>query len=199
MGQIESLLLYHSELIRWNRKVNLTGLRADREITTKHFLDSLTPLTFLRPAAGERWIDVGTGAGFPGLVLKIACPDVEMILIEATGKKVTFLHHLVGLLRLEGISIVHDRLEHLRGPNWQQICDLLITRALAPASVLQNGASFVRKGGRILFFQGPPDPARWEAELKEYPRLILEKIHPVTLPFTDESRSLILIKVTGSL
>ena len=188
-------MLYHAELIRWNEKVNLTGLREAGEITIKHFLDSLTPLAFLRPAPGEHWIDVGTGAGFPGLVLKIACPDLKMVLIEATGKKVTFLHHLVGLLRLNGVSIIHDRLENLRGPEWLEIGDLLMTRALAPAFVLKNGVALVKKGGRILFFQGPPDASRWEKELERYPELVLEKISPVALPFSEEPRSLVFLKV----
>lgn len=182
-------------MIRWNEKVNLTGLRDPREITIKHFLDSLTPLPFLGPASGERWVDVGTGAGFPGLVLKIARPEVEMTLIEATGKKITFLHHLVGLLRLKGVTIIHDRLERLRGPEWRARFNLLVTRALAPAFVLENGAALVRKGGKILLFQGPPDRLRWERELKGHPRLILEKVSPVQLPFSEESRSLIFLKV----
>lgn len=192
--QIDALLLYHAELIRWNQKINLTGLRDPREIVIKHFLDSLTPLAFLRPNGGERWVDIGTGAGFPGLVLKIAHPEVEMMLIEATGKKVTFLHHLIGLLRLKGVSVVHDRLERLQGPEWQGVSDLLTTRALAPAFVLENGATLVRKGGRMLFFKGAPDRSGWEELLKKHPKWRLEQIFPVALPFTDESRSLILLK-----
>jgi 16S rRNA (guanine527-N7)-methyltransferase len=144
---------------------------------------------------GERWIDVGTGAGFPGLVLKIACPDLEMILLEATGKKVAFLHHLIGLLRLEGVSVVQDRLEHLRGLAWEGRFDLLVTRAVAPAILLRTGVGLVRRGGKILFFQGPPDRSRWEKKLKEDSQLTLEKIHPIVLPFTKESRSLVLLKV----
>lgn len=175
--------------------MNLTGLRSDREIIVKHFLDSLTPLALLKPTKGERWIDVGTGAGFPGLVLKIARPDLEMILLEATGKKVAFLHHLIGLLRLEGVSAVQDRLEQLRGPAWEERCDLLLTRAVSPAVILQNGVGLVRRGGRMLFFQGPPELSRWEKKLKGNPRLTLEKIHPVVLPFLDEPRSLVLLKV----
>lgn len=144
---------------------------------------------------GERWIDVGTGAGFPGLVLKIARPDLEMTLLEATGKKAAFLYHFIGLLRLEGVSVLQDRLEHLRGPMWEERYDLLLTRAVSPAVILQNGVGLVRSEGRILFFQGPPDTSRWEKALKGNRRLVLEGIHPVALPFTDEPRSLVLLKV----
>jgi 16S rRNA (guanine527-N7)-methyltransferase len=188
-------LIYHAELVRWNRSINLTGLRNNREITLKHFLDSLTPLTLLQPMKGERWIDVGTGAGFPGLVLKIVSPHLEMILLEAIGKKVAFLHHLTGLLRLEGVSVVQDRLEKLRGAVWERRFDLLLTRAVSPAVVLRSGVGLVRRGGKMLFFQGPPDRSRWEKELKEDSRLRLEKIYPIVLPFTNESRSLVLLKV----
>lgn len=193
--QIDGLLLYHAELVRWNQSVNLTGLRSDREIIVKHFLDSLTPLTLLRPTERERWIDVGTGAGFPGLVLKIAHPDLEVILLEATGKKAAFLHHVIGLLRLEGVSVIQDRLEHLRGPMWKERFDLLLTRAVSPAVILQNGIHLVRRGGRILFFQGPPDASRWEKALEGNPRLVLETIHPVALPSIEEPRSLVLLHV----
>lgn len=175
--------------------MNLSGLRSDREIIIKHFLDSLTPLTLLQPIQGERWIDVGTGAGFPGLVLKILQPGLEMILLEATGKKVGFLHHLIGLLRLEGVSVIHDRLENLRGPVWKERCDLLLTRAVSPGVIFKNGVALVRRGGRILFFQGRPGPSRWEKELKGDTRLVLETIHPIALPFIDEPRSLVLLKV----
>jgi len=174
--------------------MNLTGLRDDREIVVKHFLDSLTPLTLLRPNR-ERWIDIGTGAGFPGLVLKIAHPDLEMVLVEATGKKVAFLHHLIGLLRLERISVVEDRLERLRGPAWEGCCDLLLTRAVSPDVILRHGVGLIRGGGRLVFFQGPPDPARWDQLLKGDPRLTLERIDPVGLPFTEASRSLVVLRV----
>lgn len=160
-------------------------------------MDSLTPLTLLQPRKGERWIDVGTGAGFPGLVLKIARPELEMTLLEATGKKAAFLHHFIGLLRLEGVSVIHDRLEHLRGPAWEERFDLLLTRAVSPGVILRSGVGLVRRGGKILFFQGPPDAPRWEEELKGEARLILEKVHPVALPFTEEARSLVLLKVTS--
>src|SRR5581483_1522907 len=100
------------ELIRWNRRVNLTAIREEREIVVKHFLDSLFPLTLLNPSEGARWIDIGSGAGFPGLVLKIARPHLEMTLVESAQRKATFLHHIIGTLGLTGVSVIHDRLEH---------------------------------------------------------------------------------------
>ncbi|MDC4224549.1 MAG: class I SAM-dependent methyltransferase [Candidatus Manganitrophus sp.] len=131
--------------------------------------------------------------------MKVAYPDLEMVLLEATGKKAAFLHHLIGLLRLQGVSVVQERLEQLNGPTWEGQCDLLLDarRFSRRDSPKQRGWIGPAREGRILFFQGPPDASRWEKELKGNRRLTLEKIHPVVLPFTEESRSLVLFKVVN--
>lgn len=193
--QIDLLLTYLSELTRWNRKVNLTAIRQEGGIVVKHFLDSLTPLTFLSPSQGARWIDIGSGAGFPGLVLKIARPDLKMTLVEAAQRKVTFLHHIIGTLGLAGISVVHDRLEHLTGSNWEGRFDLLTTRAVDPLLVLSHGKPLVRAAGEILFFQAESDREVWDLRLKDHPGVSLERIEPVLLPFDESRRTLILLKV----
>jgi 16S rRNA (guanine527-N7)-methyltransferase len=193
--QITSLLVYLSELIRWNQKVNLTGLRQEREIVVKHFLDSLTPLAFLNSREDLNWIDVGTGAGFPGLVLKIARPELQMTLVEAAEKKATFLHHLIGSLRLTGVSVVQERLEQLIGIRWKGAFDLLATRALDPLLVLDKGKTLVRAGGKMLFFQARPDREKWERQLKNHPGVVLDRIEPVVLPFSSSPRTLIVLKV----
>ena len=196
--QIELLLTYLSELTRWNEKINLTGIRQEGEIVIKHFLDSLTPLTILAPSEGEKWIDVGTGAGFPGLPLKIARPSLQMTLVEVVEKKASFLHHMVGLLNLAEVTIVQDRVERIvptLGPDWEGRFDLLMTRAVAPDLILEKGSRLVRSGGRILFFQARAEETDWRERLKGRPGIGLERIAQMTLPFTREPRSLILLKV----
>lgn len=190
--QLDQLTLHLSELLRWNKKINLTGLRKEREIITNLFLDSLTPLLFLDPNKNTDWIDIGTGAGFPGLVLKIAAPQVEMTLVEPTRKKVAFLHHLIGLLGLSGITALNARIEDLHGLGKKY--DLLLTRALSPKVILENGGSLVRAGGKHLFFQGSSDETSWKKLLRDYPQIELDRINPVRLPFRNVSRSIALLR-----
>ena len=105
---LQQLLLYLAELKRWNARVNLTGLRTDRDIVSKHFLDSLALLPFLGEAPSLA--DLGSGAGFPGLVLKILRPEMALTLVESRGKKAAFLEFLVALWQLPGVEVVQARL-----------------------------------------------------------------------------------------
>ena len=196
-GRLSALLFYLAELKRWNEKINLTGLREDQEIVVKHFLDSLTPLSILDPEEAATWIDIGTGAGFPGLVLKIARPSLRMTLVESVEKKVTFLHHLIGRLALAGVTVVHDRLERLAERGWKGAFDLLLSRALAPELILEKGTPLVRSGGKVVLFQGRAERGAWEGRLRGREGMTLEAIAPIDLPFSDIRRNLVIIKVIG--
>ena len=110
---VARLTLYLRELMRWNAKVNLTGLTAERDIISKHFLDSLAAAklispdaALIKPGPNLRVLDVGTGAGFPGLVLKLQDPALAVTLLEPSQKKAAFLHHMIGLLGLVCIFVV---------------------------------------------------------------------------------------------
>ncbi len=174
--------------------MNLTSLRLEREIIIKHFLDSLAPLTIPTLVGGD-WIDVGTGAGFPGLALKIARPNIKMTLVEATEKKTTFLHHVIGTLGLSGLSVVHNRLEHLKGGRWDGGYDSLFSRALNPKFVINKGSHLVRSGGHLVFFQAHTDKKQWEDLLKDRSKITLQTIQRVTLPLSDFNRSLVILAV----
>lgn len=139
---------------------------------------------------------MGSGAGFPGLALKIASPEIDMTLLEATGKKTAFLHHLIGLFGLKGVTAVQERLEHLRGPDWAGRFDLLLTRAVAVEEIFAHGPALVRPGGHLLLYQGA-DRRRWEEGLNRHPGLSVKEIFPITLPFSEEKRSLVLLEVEG--
>jgi len=146
---VERLIVYLDALCHWNRKINLVGALPAEEIVTRHFVDSLSPLALGLPAG--QWADVGSGAGFPGLVLKIARPEITMTLIESSQKKAAFLHQMIGQLGLSGVSVCCDRLERCRAP--RSGFDLIVSRAVAPAEVIASGARLLRPNGRFLFFQ----------------------------------------------
>lgn len=191
---VARLVLYLRELTRWNEKVNLTALTTDLDIVIKHFLDSLAAFkiirpdpTIIRPGVGLRVLDVGTGAGFPGLILKIQDPELAVTLLEPSMKKAAFLHHMIGLLGLSGVSVITRRLEDLHDPQDSGPYDLVTTRALAPEVVLAVAPRLLARGGRVLLFRVAP--------LEEPPsgyRVIRQE--PFTLPFTNDPRALTLLE-----
>src|SRR5207247_8469816 len=139
---VARLVLYLQELVRWNAKVNLSGLTEEADIITKHFLDSLAAFKVLkvgpgliRPGPGLRVLDVGTGAGFPGLVLKLHDPELAVTLLEPSQTKAAFLHHMIGLLEVTGVSISIIRIEDLSAIQTAPF-DLVTPRALNPLLLL---------------------------------------------------------------
>lgn len=148
---IQQFLLYRQELLDWNTRFNLTAITDPEEILIKHFLDSLSLLmAYDRP--GARLLDIGSGAGFPGLVLKIVRPDWQVTLLEATSKKVTFLRHMIELLQLTGIEAVHGRAEDLaHQAEYRASFDIVTARAVASLpTLLEYAAPFCRVGGQII-------------------------------------------------
>src|SRR6266567_408970 len=152
--QLEQFLRYRQELLDWNTRINLTAITAPEEVLMKHFLDSLSLLlVYERPAA--RLLDIGSGAGFPGLPLKFVHPRWKVTLLEATGKKVTFLRHIVEMLHLEGVESVHGRAEELaHNHEYRATFDVVTARAVASlATLLEYAAPFCRVGGKIILFK----------------------------------------------
>ncbi len=150
---------YYEELIAWNERANLTAITDYQEVQIKHFLDSLSCLLVLEGLPIERWryLDIGAGAGFPGLPLKIARPRMELTLLEAKKKRVRFLQHLVERLKLPGVAIIKGRAEELgRQPGHREGYDLVLARAVATLPVLLEYAlPLCRIGGIFLAQKGP--------------------------------------------
>ena len=142
--QLAQFDIYKNELLQWNAKTNLISENSSQEIITRHFLDSLTALQFIQKP-NARIIDVGCGAGFPGLPLKIALPTLELYLLETNRKKVSFLKHIIRLLNLSTAVVLHDRVENIiKTDTWKEKFDILISRAAFKLSeLLPQGEYFL--------------------------------------------------------
>ncbi|MDF0675878.1 MAG: 16S rRNA (guanine(527)-N(7))-methyltransferase RsmG [Nitrospira sp.] len=155
--QVQQFMVYLHQLQLWNQSFNLTSLTLDDEIIIKHFVDSLVALKAEHIKVGAKLLDVGTGAGFPGIPIKIARLDLDITLVEPTRKKSSFLHFIVGLLRLENVDIFDGTLdrflnEHLSHGSF----DYLTTRALRHELILGNGTKLLRPGGKVILYSSQP-------------------------------------------
>jgi 16S rRNA (guanine527-N7)-methyltransferase len=152
-AQLSGFETYYRELADWNGRMNLTSLIDYEAVQVKHFLDSLTVLPALGSPlpANARVVDVGAGAGFPGLPLKLVCPGIHLALVESTGKKADFLRHLVETLDLDGVEVHAGRAEDLAyRPELRGGSDLALARGLARLStLLECTLPFTRLGGLV--------------------------------------------------
>jgi len=191
---VERFLFYIKELKKWNQRINLTSLATDRDIAVKHFLDSLTIAPFLQGAA--RALDIGTGAGFPGLPLKIFAPSIEVLLLESSQKKCSFLRHIVRGLKLAGVEIVHGRAEDSKMiERYAGGFDLVLSRALADLlTSLQLALPYVKEGGRIVGMRGRQGEQERAATAWQPLGLQLLEQRRLTLPFVEEQRVLLLFQ-----
>jgi 16S rRNA (guanine527-N7)-methyltransferase len=148
----DRLFIYHSELEKWNRKVNLVS-RQQADWVRVHFLDSLVPLGMGLVEGRERTVDLGSGAGFPGVALKVASPGLAMDLAEAVGKKCAWLNHLVRTLELENARVLGGRFEELLEEGKAGQYDLVVSRAAAkPVEICTFARSFLASGGKALIY-----------------------------------------------
>lgn len=155
--QIERFMVYLRQLQTWNRSINLTSLVSDEEIIIKHFVDSLAALKAEELKNHAALLDIGTGAGFPGIPLRIVREDLDLTLIEPSQKKISFLHFIVGLLRLERVRIFCGTFERfLVEEASKQRFDYISTRALKPDVILRCGRKLLRDGGKTILYLSSP-------------------------------------------
>ncbi len=149
--QLQQLAVYCRELEKWNRSINLVS-RKEHDWIRVHFLDSLVPLGMGLLEGSERVVDLGAGAGFPGLVLKIGSPGLETSLAEASGKKCAFLKHIIRTLKIEGALVLEGRFEEIVESQAVEF-DLAVSRASAkPHLILKSAEPLLKKGGRTLIY-----------------------------------------------
>jgi 16S rRNA (guanine527-N7)-methyltransferase len=194
--QIADFQLYSDGLLRANQEVNLTGIIDRPGIQIKHFLDSLSILAVLPPGPA-RVVDVGSGPGFPGLPLKIVRPELELTLVEATGKKAAFCEAVVQKLGLRGVSVLKGRAEDLgQDPAHRETYDWALARAVAELSVLAEYLlPLVRLGGHALAQKGADAVLEAQAATGALGKLggELAEVRPVALPGLDEPRYLVVL------
>jgi 16S rRNA (guanine527-N7)-methyltransferase len=185
--QIDAFIIYLEELKKWNRAYNLTGLKTDRDIIIKHFLDSLLFAHALPPEA-LTLADIGSGAGFPGIPIKITFPQLSVFLIEPTQKKAIFLRHICSKLQLENAEIIDKRLEEVK----ELRVDVVVTRALfSVREFIEKTKDILNEKGILILSKGPG----LEKELAELPgqdsaRISSKDLH---LPFENVIRHIVIV------
>ena len=192
----------YRELTTWNQRFNLTAITDREGVQVRHFLDSLSCLRVLPWADLAAGADVGTGAGFPGLPLKIVCPEMRLTLLEATRKKVTFLEHMVQELGLKGVEVIHNRAEKLgHDPTHREAYDWAMARAVGEMAVLAEYLlPLVRVGGAILAQKG--EDAAVEVQASEIAIVALggrvRQLVSVELRGLAETRHLVVVDKVAS-
>lgn len=198
--QKEQFATYYNKLIEFNKKVNLTRITDKNEVYLKHFFDSITPLLeFSDLFKGEKSLcDVGAGAGFPSLPIKILCPDLSITIVDSLGKRLKFLDELVSDLSLDKVTLVHSRAEDAgQNKNLREKFDLVTGRAVARMSVLSEYCLPLAKvDGYLVALKGP----KAQDELAEAKNAIevlggsVKEVKELMLPDTDDERTLIVVK-----
>ena len=151
---ISEIAIYLGEIRTWNEKINVTGLSDEREIIVKNFIDSLSASSLLMPASGQHLIDIGSGGGFPGLVLKLVCPELKVLLLEPSHKKTAFLHSLIGRLKLKGVRVESRRVEQIVSDSqFVSKFDWMTIRAIEISSVLRFSPTLLTTDGRIILYR----------------------------------------------
>ena len=150
--QLQQFEHYYNLLIEWNNKFNLTAITELDAVIEKHFIDSVLPLSNLKQ---QKVIDIGAGAGFPSIPLKIMNPDIELVMVDSVNKKVTFLQAVIEVLELTNTRAIHSRVEDLGlNPNFREKFDIVVARAVASLNTLcEYTLPFVRLGGKFVAYK----------------------------------------------
>ncbi len=194
--QVKKFYEYEKELLEWNEKINLTNIVEENEIILKHFVDSATIVKHIEN--GKKIADIGTGAGFPGIPLKIIKNDIEVFLIDSLNKRIIFLENIIKNLGLNNTKAIHARVEEIgHDEKFRQQFDIVTSRAVAKLNVLaEYMLPLTKVGGSCICLKGP----NIEEEIEESKNALnklggkIEKIENLKLPDSDYERNLVFIK-----
>lgn len=196
--KIQNFEKYHELLIEWNEKMNLTAITDEKDVAIKHFLDSISSLDSDVIKDGARIIDVGTGAGFPGIPLKIFKSDLDVTLMDSLNKRITFLNEVISELGLSAIRTIHSRAEDLgKKEEHREVYDIAISRAVANlASLSELCLPFVKVGGYFVSMKGPKASEEIEDAKKAIKLMGAQYVETInySLPDADLEHNLVIIK-----
>ena len=195
--QVNAFQIFQDELLDWNNRFNLTAIRTTEGIQSKHFLDSLSCMLAMRGKLPNRLIDIGTGAGFPGIPLKIIMPNMQLTLVESVRKKTDFCRHIVEKLGLEKVDIVQNRAEEMgQSSIYREKYDWAVARAVASLPVLvEYLLPLIKVGGSMLAQKGESGPAEAHACQKAVQVLggAIRQVRLVQIPGIAEERYMVII------
>lgn len=194
-NQLKQFQDYMKLLLEWNQKINLTAITEREEIIQKHFIDSLTILKYIKE--NDKVIDVGTGAGFPGIPIKIVKPEIEINLADSLNKRINFLNIVIEKLNLMQVNTIHTRIEDLgRNKDYREKLDVVTSRAVASFNVLLEYMLPLLKIGGICICMKGSNIEEIENSKKALETLggEIEKVEELMLPGSDIKRNIIIVK-----
>lgn len=193
--QLEQLNEYHKALVEWNKKINLTSITDEKDVYLKHFYDSLTLFKEYDLTKDISLCDVGTGAGFPGIVLKIVFPNLKITLVDSLQKRLKFLDYVIKLLDLKDVELVHERMEDYSKQNEEKF-DIITSRAVAKTKILvEISFKALKISGHLILMK-----SSFEEELSDAEKIIRDiggeviNVNTFKLPIENSQRALINIK-----
>jgi 16S rRNA (guanine527-N7)-methyltransferase len=189
-GSIRQFSLYFTELLEWNARINLTTITEPEDAAIKHFLDSILISSYV-PLSGS-FIDIGSGAGFPGLPLKIVQPELHIVLVESIRKKANFLKQIIRLLKLDGVEVYNGRIEDFNCP---EFFDYAASRAFSELELFcRLAAPFVKSAGMLIAMKGKEKTGITEGQREPVSGCTCTAVHTYSLPRRKGERSLVLLQ-----
>jgi 16S rRNA (guanine527-N7)-methyltransferase len=191
--QTGQFLIYLSQLLAWNNTINLTSITDPYEIISKHFVDSLTALSAFKFPSQSTVVDVGSGAGFPGIPLKIIRRDLRVVLVEPSQKKCSFLHFIVGALKLEQVSVYAGELRQYAANEPSVLADVVVLRALRFDEIAEAAARILKPQGHLLLYRTE------QREERPSRAFLVESHHHFSLPLNHGSRVVTVLAKSASI